>query len=232
MLSAVRTVNEKIPNGKAIISGNFNINEAKQLVARLNAGALPVPISLVNQNTIGASLGRDSLMASLKAGFIGFMLVALFMILFYRLPGLMSVFSLLIYSMIVLSLFKLFNITLTLSGMAGFIISIGMAVDANVLIFSRLREEIKRGKPLGSALEEGFNRAWSSIRDSNFFTIMTCFILITFSTSMVKGFAITLLIGVGVSMFTAIVITRNFLNLIPARWLENKNWLIGSKKSA
>jgi protein-export membrane protein SecD len=224
-------VNEKIPNGKAVISGNFNINEAKQLVARLNAGALPVPINLVNQNTIGASLGRDSLIASLRAGFIGFMLVVLFMIIFYRLPGVISSFSLFIYGMIVLSLFKLFNVTLTLSGMAGFIISIGMAVDANVLIFSRLREEIKRGKPLGAALEEGFSRAWPSIRDSNFFTIMTCLILITFSTSVVKGFAITLLIGVVISMFSAILITRNFLNLIPTGWLESKNWLIGSKKN-
>lgn len=224
------TVNEKITGGKAVISGKFDINEAKQLSSRLNAGALPVPINLINQQTIGASLGRDSLLASLKAGAIGFLLVILFMIFLYRLPGLMSAFSLIIYGLIVLAFFKLFNVTLTLSGMAGFIISIGMAVDANVLIFSRLREEIRRGRPLGLALEEGFSRAWPSIRDSNFFTIMTCIILITFSTSMVKGFAITLLIGILVSMFTAIIITRNFLKLIPTRWLEEKSWLIGVKK--
>jgi len=224
-------VNDKITGGKAVISGSFNVNEAKELAARLNAGALPIPITLINQQTIGASLGRDSLLASLKAGAIGFLLVVLFMILFYRLPGLLASFSLLVYSLIVLSLFKIFNVTLTLSGMAGFIISIGMAVDANVLIFARLREEIKKGKPLSMALEEGFGRAWPSIRDSNFFTIMTCLILITFSTSVVKGFAITLLIGIIVSMLSAILITRNFLNLIPTVWLERKAWLIsGGKK--
>ncbi|MDP2755326.1 MAG: protein translocase subunit SecD, partial [Nitrospirota bacterium] len=189
------TVNEKITGGKAVITGKFNIKEAKLLVQRLNAGALPVPIHLINQQNVGASLGRDSLIASLKAGIIGFALVALFMIILYRFLGFIAVMSLAIYSVLVLAVFKLWPVTLTLSGMAGFIISIGMAVDANILIFARFKEELRKGKPLDSALEESFRRAWPSIRDSNFFTMITCLILITFSTSVVKGFAITLLIG-------------------------------------
>lgn len=221
------TVNEKITGGKAVITGNFNIKEAKLLAQRLNAGALPVPIVLINQQTVGASLGAESISASYKAGLIGFILVAVFMILFYRLPGFLSVLALAVYSILVLAVFKIWPVTLSLAGLAGFIISIGMAVDANILIFSRLREEIRRGKPLDSALEEGFMRAWPSIRDSNSMTIITCIILIIFSTSVVKGFAITLLIGVLASMFSAIVITRNFLKLIPASWLKNHSLLIG-----
>lgn len=223
------TVNEKISGGKAVITGKFNIKEAKLLVQRLNAGALPVPIHLINQQNVGASLGRDSLIASLKAGIIGFALVALFMIILYRFLGFIAVMSLAIYSVLVLAIFKFWPVTLTLSGMAGFIISIGMAVDANILIFARLKEELRKGKPLDSALEESFRRAWPSIRDSNFFTMITCLILITFSTSVVKGFAITLLIGVIISMFSAVFITKNFLKLIPVNWLDNKRWLIGMK---
>jgi protein-export membrane protein SecD len=223
------TVNEKISGGKAVITGKFNIKEAKLLVQRLNAGALPVPIHLINQQNVGASLGRDSLIASLKAGIIGFALVALFMIILYRFLGFIAVISLAIYSLLVLAIFKFWAVTLTLSGMAGFIISIGMAVDANILIFARLKEELRKGKPLDSALEESFRRAWPSIRDSNFFTMITCLILITFSTSVVKGFAITLLIGVIISMFSAVFITKNFLKLIPVNWLDNKRWLIGMK---
>lgn len=227
---SIPTVNEKITGGKAVITGKFNIKEAKMLVQRLNAGALPVPISLVNQQTVGATLGRDSLVASLKAGLYAFLLVAVFMILFYRLPGFISVFSLLIYSLLVLMIFKLWPVTLTLSGVAGFIFSVGIAVDANVLIFARLREELQRGRPLNLALEEAFTRAWPSIRDSNSFTIITSIVLIMFTTSVVKGFAVTLIIGVVISMFSAIVITRSFLRLIPAKWLESKHWLITSVK--
>ncbi len=223
------TVNEKITGGKAVITGKFNIKEAKLLVQRLNAGALPVPIHLINQQNVGASLGRDSLIASLKAGIIGFALVALFMIILYRFLGFIAVMSLVIYSALVLAIFKFWSVTLTLSGMAGFIISIGMAVDANILIFARLKEELRKGKPLDTALEESFHRAWPSIRDSNFFTMITCLILITFSTSVVKGFAVTLLIGVIISMFSAVFITKNFLKLIPVNWLDNKRWLIGMK---
>jgi len=142
----------------------------------------------------------------------------------------LSVFALIIYSILVLAIFKLWPITLTLSGVAGFIISIGMAVDANILIFSRTKEEIDNGKPLSKAVEEGFKRAWTSIRDSNISTLITCFILIEFTSSVIKGFAITLALGVIVSMFTAIFITRNFLTLIPSQWLEKKSWLIASTK--
>jgi protein-export membrane protein SecD len=224
------TVNEQIKDGKAIISGKFSIQEAKLLAQRLNAGALPVPINLISQQTIGASLGQESVTASVYASILGFILVAIFMIIFYRLPGFLSVLALIIYSILVMAIFKLWPVTLTLAGLAGFVMSIGMAVDANVLIFSRLREEIQRGKPLSLALEEGFRRAWPSIRDSNVSTLITCFILILFSTSIIKGFAITLTIGVLVSMFSAIFITRNILQLIPSHWLEKRNWLIGVVK--
>lgn len=221
------TVNEKIPNGKAVINGTFDIAEAKLLAQRLNAGALPVPIELVNQQTVGATLGQQSVDDSVKAGLIGFGFVAIFMILFYRLPGLLAVFALLVYTAFSMSIFKLGNFTLTLSGLAGFIMSIGVAVDANILVFSRLKEELAKGKPFSLALEEGFKRAWPSIRDSNMMTILTCVILITTSTGSVKGFAVTLLLGVLVSMFTAIFVTRTFLKLLPYRLIEKNNWLIG-----
>ncbi len=268
---SIPTVNEKIPDGKAVISGKFNITEAKLLVQRLNAGALPVPISIVNQQTVGPSLGQKSVSDSLTAGIIGLILVALFMIIFYRLPGLMAVLALVVYSLLVFALFKigfsmaalvlvgtfliigitvngwfillaflsyiilyfiggLAPVTLTLAGLAGAIVSIGMAVDANVLIFARLREEIINGKPLSSALDDAFKRAWPSIRDSNFNTLIICLILIMFTTSAVKGFAVTLGLGVIISMFTAIFITRNFLSLIPAGWLEKRHGLITSVK--
>ncbi|MEK7172849.1 MAG: protein translocase subunit SecD [Patescibacteria group bacterium] len=227
---SVPTVNEKISGGKAVITGKFNIQEAKLLAQRLNAGALPVPINLVNQQTIGPSLGQKSVTDSLRSGIIGFIVIALFMILIYRLPGLLSVFALMVYSILVLAIFKLWPVTLTLSGAAGFIISIGMAVDANILIFSRTKEEIESGKSLSKSIDEGFKRAWTSIRDSNISTLITCFILIEFTSSVVKGFAITLALGVIVSMFTAIFITRNFLSLIPNQWLEKKHWLITSIK--
>lgn len=220
-------VNERIPNGKAVISGRFDLKEAKLLVQRLNAGALPVPISLVNQQTVGATLGQQSVDSSLQAGLIGFALVALFMIMLYRLPGLLAVLALMVYTSISLAFFKIGNFTMTLSGLAGFIMSIGVAVDANILVFARLREELGKGKPMGLALEEGFKRAWPSIRDSNSMTILTCIILITTSTGTVKGFAVTLLIGVAISMFTAIFVTRTFLKLLPEKWLEKHNWLIG-----
>lgn len=222
------TVNEKI-SGNAEISGTFTDKEAAILAQRLNAGALPVPIKLISQQNIGASLGRDSLDSTMKAGLIGFLLVAIFMILFYRLPGLLADFSLLLYAFLVLAIFKMINVTLTLSGMAGFILSIGMAVDANVLIFSRMREELENGRSVSGAIEEGFKRAWLSIRDSNFFTMTTCIILIIFSSSVVKGFAVTLLIGVTVSMFSAIIVTKNFLRLVSSNWLEKRQWLVGGK---
>ncbi len=227
---SVPTVNEKITGGKAVISGSFNIQEAKLLAQRLNAGALPVPINLISQQTVGASLGQESVDKSLTAGLAGLILIALFMVIFYRLPGLLAVFALSIYGILILAIFKLWPVTLTLSGIAGFILSIGMAVDANVLIFERLKEELRAGKPLPNAIEEGFTRAWPSIRDGNFSTLITCFILIQFSTSVVKGFAITLGLGIIISMFSAIVITKNFLRLAGGEWLEGKKWLFGVRK--
>jgi len=204
-------VQEAISGGKAQITGNFTLTEAKELVQRLNAGALPVPISLINQQTIGASLGRLSLGQSLRAALWGFLAILLFIIFYYRLPGLLASLSLLIYVALVLSILKLIPVTLTLAGIAGFILSIGMAVDANVLIFERLKEELKSGKSLGGSIEEGFRRAWPAIRDGNISTIITCLILFIFATGLVKGFALTLGIGVLVSMFSAIIVTKSFL---------------------
>jgi protein-export membrane protein SecD len=227
---SIPTVNEKIPNGKAVISGNFNISDAKLLAQRLNAGALPVPIELVSQQTVGASLGKASLSSSLEAGIIGIVLVAIFMIVFYRVPGVIAVISLIFYGILILAVFKLWPVTLTLAGLAGLILSIGMAVDANVLIFERLKEELRSGKPLNLAIDDAFDRAWPSIRDGNASTLITCFILIQFTTSMVKGFAITLGLGILISMFSAIVITKTLLKLSAGDWLEKRLWLAGVKK--
>lgn len=226
---SIPRVNEPILSGQAVISGSFNLAEAKLLAQRLNAGALPVPIKLISQTTVGATLGNDSVQKSLIAGFWGLILVAIFMILYYRLPGLVAVLALLIYAVIVLALFKLVPVTLTLAGIAGFILSIGMAVDANVLIFERLKEELRAGRDLMTAVDQGFKRAWSSVRDSNVSSLITCSILFWFGSSIVKGFALTLAIGIIISMFSAITITRQFLRLI-AKWpISRKIWLYGVK---
>lgn len=211
---SIPTVNEAIREGRAVISGNFTLTEAKTLAQRLNAGALPVPIKLVSQTTVGASLGNVSLQKSLMAGFIGLIAVTLFMVLLYGVNGFLADIALIIYGSLTLAFFKLFGITITLSGIAGFILSIGMAVDANILIFSRMKEEKKLGKSGIQLIDDGFKRAWPSIRDSNISTIITSVILIWFSTSIVKGFAITLILGVLISMLTAIVVTRILLKAI------------------
>ncbi len=230
LISAPR-VAEPIRDGNAVISGNFTGDEARMLARRLNAGALPVPIKLVSQQSVGASLGKDSLSKSLFAGIAGFLAVALFMIIYYRLPGILSVIALAIYTLIILALFKAIPITLTLAGIAGFILSIGMAVDANVLIFERMREELRRGKSLGGAIDEGFKRAWPSIRDSNITTLITGAALFWFSTGMIKGFAITLTVGVLISMFSAIVITRTLLKIIAVPRIEKYPKLFGVSKN-
>lgn len=222
-------VQQEITSGEAVITGSFTLPEAKQLAQRLNSGALPVPITLVNQQNIGASLGKVSVQQSLLAGLIGFVLVAVFMISYYRFPGLLAVLALIVYSLIVLAIFKLWPVTMTLAGVAGFILSIGMAVDANVLIFERMKEELRLGKPLQSAIEEGFRRAWLSIRDSNMSSLITCFILMWFGTSLIKGFALTLAIGIAVSMFSAITISRMLLRLTAGQWLARRPFLIGVK---
>lgn len=227
---SVPTVQEKISGGTASITGSFTLDEAKQLARRLNAGALPVPISLISQQTVGATLGKVSVEKSLFAGVLGLLFVSLFMIVYYRVPGLIAVVSLGIYAIIVLALFKLVPVTLTLAGVAGFILSIGMAVDANILIFERTKEELRLGKPLSQSIEDGFKRAWPSIRDSNVSSLITVFILGWFGTSIIQGFAVTLGIGIMVSMFSAITITRTFLRIMNGKWLEKHPGLFGVKK--
>lgn len=225
---SIPKVDEEITSGTAVISGNFTLPEAKQLTQRLNAGALPVPINLISQQNIGASLGKESIERSVVAGLFGLMLVAIFMIIYYRLPGFLAVCALLAYSAMVLAIFKLWPVTLTLAGIAGYILSIGMAVDANILVFERTKEELRAGRPLLSAIDEGFRRAWLSIRDSNVSSLITCFILIWFGTSVVKGFAVTLAIGILVSMFSALTITRTLMHVIVSRWMSQHLWLFGS----
>ncbi|HYC34488.1 MAG TPA: protein translocase subunit SecD [Candidatus Paceibacterota bacterium] len=208
-------IREEIREGKAQVSGNFTPEEAKTLVRNLNFGALPLPISLVGTQTIGASLGEGAVDASMRAGIWSFIVISLFLILWYRLPGLIASIALAVYTVLNLVLFKLMNVTLTSAGIAGFILSIGMAVDANILIFERMKEELKKGLDLEAAIKEGFARAWLSIRDSNLSSIITAFILFYFATSsLIKGFALVFLIGVLTSMFTAITFSRTLLYAI------------------
>ncbi|MFH1426797.1 MAG: protein translocase subunit SecD [Candidatus Kerfeldbacteria bacterium] len=214
-------VQQEITGGEAVISGNFTLEESKLLAQRLNAGALPVPVELISQQNVGPTLGQASIERSLFAGIFGLVLLSIFMIVYYRLPGVMSVLALTIYSLVVLAVFKLFPVTLTLAGIAGFILSIGMAVDANVLIFERFKEELRRGKPIGQSIDDGFKRAWTSIRDSNVSSLITCLILYWFGSSLIRGFAVTLAIGILISMFSAITITRNLLGVIR---LQNTWW--------
>ena len=229
------TVQAEITNGEAVITGKFSTDESKKLVKRLNEGALPVPITLVNQESVDASLGGVSLEKSMKAGFIGLGLVIIFMLVYYRFLGLIASLALLIYTGLMITIFKLsgltpWQITLTLPGIAGFVLSIGMAVDANILIFERTKEEIRKGRNIMGALDEGFKRAWTSIRDGNFSSIITAFILIELGTGFVKGFAITLIIGVLLSMFTAVTVSKTLLQFILGEWIANKLWLVGVNK--
>jgi len=203
----VPTVREKISGGTAQITGKFTSDEARKMVERFNAGALSAPMSLISQQTVGASLGQESLKNAIKAGYLGTIAIILFMLAYYRGFGLYSSVALVIYIALSAAIFKL-GVTMTLAGIAGFILSIGMAVDANILIFERTKEELKRGLSKSAAVEEGFRRAWSSIRDSNVSTGITCLILFFTTSSFVKGFALTLGIGVLVSMFSAITVTR------------------------
>lgn len=206
-------VQEKITGGKAQITGKFTVDEARKMVERFNAGALPAPITLVNQRTINSDFGKDSLDKALFAGALGTLFVILFMLIFYRLLGIYSTVALLMYIALTLGIFKLFNVTMTLAGIAGFILSIGMSVDANILVFERMKEELRRGVSRTAAIEEGFRRAWTSIRDSNVGTLITAGVLYFFTSSFVRGFALTLFIGVVVSMFSAITITRTLLRV-------------------
>lgn len=211
-------IRQEIKGGTATISGGFTPTEARDLVRNLNYGALPVPISLERTQTVGASLGEEATSAGVHAGLWSFTIIALFLIIWYRLPGLLATLALAIYVALNLALFKLIPVTLTAAGIAGFILSLGMAVDANILIFERMKEELRKGRVLSDAIQEGFHRAWTSIRDSNTSSIITAVILYYFaSTPIIKGFALVFFIGVVTSMFTAITASRTLLKAVGAK---------------
>ncbi len=265
------TVQQAITDGTAVISGNFSIDQAKALATSLNSGALPVPIKLISQQNVGATLGKESVQKSVAAGIIGIILIVLFMIMYYRFPGFLAVCALLMYGLVSFAIFKigisftavllvglffflgltvsawwgilalvsyialmfaggLSPVTLTLAGIAGFILSIGMAVDANILIFERVKEEIRSGKDIHKAVYDGFARAWPSIRDSNISSLITTIILYMFGTPSIKGFAVTLGVGILISMFTAISVTRTLLTLFLGNNILTHPWLFGVSK--
>ncbi len=216
----IPTVSTHIPTGQAVITGDFTLEQARNLSIQLNSGALPVPIQIIEQRNIGATLGNESVQKSVQAGFIGLEMVMLFMILYYGWQGFLASIALVIYASITLALYKLIPVTLTLPGLTGFILSVGMAVDSNILIFERMKEELRLGKPWKLAMELGFGRAWDSIKDANVVMLMTAFILFNpfdwpfLNTSgMVRGFALTLALGILISMFTGIVVTRTLLRV-------------------
>ena len=225
VISAPR-VNEPITQGEGVIEGSFTSESANALAVQLRYGSLPIPLKVVESRTIGPSLGQDSLQKSLVALSIGFTIVILFMALYYRLPGLIADVAIILYALITLALFRYIPVTLTLPGIAGFMLSTGSALDANILIFERLKEELRDGRSLGQAVDIAWKRAWPSIRDSNIATLITCGILFwfgsTYGATIVKGFSITLALGVCVSLFTAIVVTRTFLNLVLG-YVKNAN---------
>ncbi len=233
-------IQEPIPSGNVRITGKFTLEEAKAVAIQLKYGALPVPLRVETNRTVGPTLGREAIEKSIRAGFIGLIVVLLFMLTYYRLPGFLADLALIIYALLNFAIYKfgipgLFDgVTLTLPGITGFLLSTGMAVDANILIFERMKEEIRGGRHLGAAIDAGFDRAWTSIRDSNLSTLLTCVILFwfgsNFGASVVKGFAITLFIGVALSMFTAITVTRTFLSFVfdlAGDKLHDKHWLLG-----
>ncbi len=224
------TINAKIDKGQGYIEGNFTSDSANALAIQLRYGSLPIPVKVVESETVGATLGADSIHRSLFAGIIGLLAVILFMLLYYRLPGFIADLALISYACISLMLFKIIPVVLSLPGIAGFILGIGMAVDANILIFERLKEELRAGRTLRQAIDLGWSRAWPSIRDANISTLITCFILFifgnTFGASMVKGFSITLALGVIVSLFTSIIVTRTYLHVVldSIRFTEHPRW--------
>lgn len=214
-LLSAPVINEAITGGTAIISGSFTPDEARDLAQNLSFGALPVPIELQSTQTVGASLGSEVLEKGIEAGLFGFGLVLLFMVVWYRLPGLVAGLALFSYLVIMLTLFQLVPVTLTAAGLAGFVLSLGMAVDANVLVFERMKEEYKSGIGSRESARAGFSRAWSAIRDGNITSLLSAIILFWFGTSMVKGFALVFGMGIVVSMLSALVITRTFLIALP-----------------
>ncbi len=227
-------IQNAIPDGRVRITGNFTLEEARSLVIQLQYGALPVPLRVETTRSVGPTLGQDSVQKSVRAGAIGLGAVLLFMLIYYRLPGFLAALALIIYALLNFALFKLIPVTLTLPGITGFLLSTGMAVDANILIFERMKEELRWGRSLGAAINAGFDRAWTSIRDSNLSTIITCVILYwfgsNFGASVVRGFAITLFIGVVISMFTAVTVTRTFIRFVFdvfGEQLQDRKWLLG-----
>ena len=223
-----------IPDGRGQITGQFSAAEAKAMVLQLRYGSLPIPLKIVETRAVGPTLGQASVEKSIRAGAIGLVIVLLFMLIYYRLPGALADLALVIYALLTMALYKLIPVTLTLPGIAGFLLSVGMAVDANILIFERMREELRQGRPLQRAIAVGFRRAWTSILDSNISTWITCLILWlfgnSFGASVVKGFAVTLALGVLISMFTAVTVTRTFIHAafaIGGEKLREKNWLLG-----
>lgn len=210
-LISAPVVNTVIAGGDAVIEGNFTLEEAKEQVARLNSGALPIPIELISTNTIGPTLGQDAVDAGVSAGFIGLVLVSIMLILWYRIPGLIATVALALYTIIMLWIFKFIPVTLTSAGIVGFIISIGMAVDANILIFERMKEELASGESLYDAVQVGFKRAWASINDANILSFITAIFLFWFGTTLIKGFALTFGIGIIISVFSAVSFSRYFL---------------------
>lgn len=222
------SIRNPITEGAGLIEGGFTNESANALAIQLRYGSLPIPLKVVETRVIGPTLGQDSLNKSMLAGIIGFAIVALFMMIYYRLPGAVAILSILLYALVTLSIFKLIPVTLTLPGIAGFLLSTGSALDANILIFERLKEELRAGRTLRQAVEIGWRRAWPSIRDSNIAALITCAILFWFGSSfgatIVKGFAVTLALGVFVSLFTAIIVTRSLLG-------EVIEWINPAKRS-
>ena len=223
-----------ITDGSARITGDFALEEARSLAIQLKYGALPVPLRVETTRSVGPTLGQDSVQKSIRAGAIGLCAVLFFMLVYYRLPGFLAALALIIYALLNFALFKLIPVTLTLPGITGFLLSTGMAVDANILIFERMKEELRWGRSLSAAIDAGFDRAWTSIRDSNLSTIITCVILYwfgsNFGASVVRGFAITLFIGVVISMFTAVTVTRTFVSFVFdvfGERLQDRKWLLG-----
>jgi preprotein translocase subunit SecD len=219
------TINQAITDGKGVISGQFTLESANNLAVQLRYGSLPIPLKVIEVRTVGPTLGQDSLHKSLLAGIVGFTIVVLFMLLYYRLPGVVADLAILIYALLAFAVFKFIPVTLTLPGIAGFLLSTGSALDANILIFERMKEELRSGKQLRQAIDLGWRRAWPSIRDSNIATLITCGILFwfgsTFGATIVKGFSVTLFLGVMISLFTAIVVTRAFMQFVLHNFISN-----------
>ncbi|NDJ52741.1 MAG: protein translocase subunit SecD [Chloroflexi bacterium] len=240
ILLSAPTISTAITEGQGVITGQFTVDDATQLATQLRYGSLPIPLRVDSTSTIGPTLGQISIEQSIVAGVIGIIVVMAFMLIYYRLPGLAATLALLIFAVINLAIYKLVPVTLTLPAITGFLISVGTAVDGNILIFERLKEELRAGKRIGPAVRAGFDRAWASIRDSNLSTIIICFVLWSFGTTFgagaVRGFAVTLALGLAINLFTAVIVTRTFLHFlllpVPEKTIDEQPWLFGLTKKA